>query len=59
MDVRKETLTGMLRTTGSKRVSVIIQDKIFRKLCTKEFCGMHSERSEESYRLREGKETSG
>ncbi len=27
MDVRKETLTGMLRTTGSKRVSVIIQDK--------------------------------
>lgn len=33
--------------------------KIFRKLCTKEFCGMHSERSEESYRLREGKETSG
>ena len=27
MDVRKGILTGMLRTTGSKRVSVIIQDK--------------------------------
>lgn len=27
MDLRKEILTGMLRTTGSKRVSVIIQDK--------------------------------
>ena len=27
MDVRKEILTGMLRTTGSKRVSVIIRDK--------------------------------
>ena len=27
MDVRKEILTGMLRTTGSKRVSGIIQDK--------------------------------
>ena len=27
MDVRKEILIGMVRTTGSKRVSVIIQDK--------------------------------
>lgn len=27
MDLRKEILTGMLRATGSKRVSVIIQDK--------------------------------
>ena len=27
MDVRKEILTGLLRTTGSKRVSVIIRDK--------------------------------